>query len=54
MEASENFLNRYEVVKLPALLFFKDGNLVGKIEGHYRPKDEEQLREKVKTIVRNN
>jgi len=54
MEASDDFINQYQVDELPALLFFKDGDLVAKIEGHYKPKDEDELREKVKTIVRNN
>jgi len=41
-------LERFNVVSLPALLFFKQGKLVSKIEGHFVPEQKLELDKKIK------
>ena len=43
-------LERYSVKELPALLFFKDGELIGKIEGYFDIKRKNELIEKINEI----
>lgn len=52
MGAEADFLKKYSVKKLPALLFFKDGKLVGKIEGYYGTAQKEELIRKARNITR--
>ena len=48
VEVTNNkILKKYEIKELPALLFFKNGNLVGKIDGYVSEDDEDELFEKV-------
>ena len=56
VDVSENgeLMKTYNIGKLPALLFFKDGKLVGKVEGHYKPEDKMDLLEKIKKILEKN
>jgi hypothetical protein len=42
---------KYDVKQLPALLFFKDGKLLGKIEGYYDFKQKEELKNKINEIL---
>jgi NAD-dependent dihydropyrimidine dehydrogenase PreA subunit len=42
---------KYGVKKLPALLFFKNGKLIGKIEGYYDIADEQKLLIAIKKII---
>lgn len=53
VEVSEKdvILKKYRVKKLPSLLFFKDGKLVGKIEGYYNNSEKKKLLGKVKKIL---
>lgn len=52
MEVKDNsLLEKYEVKKLPALLFFRDGKLVGKIEGYYDDEQKGELIDKVNKIT---
>ncbi len=44
-------LKKYEIANLPALLFFKNGKLLGKIEDHYTPEKKEELKEKIDEII---
>lgn len=46
-----SLLKKYKVKKLPALLFFRDGKLLGKIEGYFENRDEEELKEKIGKIL---
>ncbi len=48
----ENLSKKYEVEKLPALLFFENGKLIGKIEGYFGIKDIEKLKEKTSKIIK--
>lgn len=53
MEAKDgSLLKQYKVKKLPCLLFFQDGKLIGKIEGHYGFNQKEELKAKINKIVR--
>ena len=47
-----SFLKKYGVKELPALLFFKDGKLTGKIEGYFENKKKEELIMKINKILR--
>jgi len=42
---------RYGIKKLPSLLFFKDGKMIGKIEGYYEYEDRGKLKEKINKII---
>lgn len=50
MGADEEFCEKYDVKELPALLFFKDGELIGKIEGYFDVKRKNELIEKINEI----
>jgi NAD-dependent dihydropyrimidine dehydrogenase PreA subunit len=43
----------YKIKKLPALLFFEKGKILGKIEGYYDNKQKIKLCKKIKAIIRN-
>lgn len=51
MEVKESFLKKYKVKKLPSLLFFRNGKLVGKIEGYFDEKKEKKLKKKIGKIL---
>ncbi|MFH1232941.1 MAG: thioredoxin domain-containing protein [Patescibacteria group bacterium] len=52
MEIQDNdFLKKYKIKTLPSLLFFKNGILVGKIEGYYDIKRKKELKEKVDKVL---
>lgn len=44
---SDKLLSKYNIKELPSLLFFKNGKLVGKIEGYINEDDKEKLINKV-------
>ena len=48
-----NLLQKYEIKELPSLLFFKNGELVGKIEGYFEESEKEELINQIKNIVSN-
>ncbi|MFH1240078.1 MAG: 4Fe-4S dicluster domain-containing protein [Candidatus Diapherotrites archaeon] len=50
MGADEKFLEKYSIKELPALLFFKDGKLIGKIEGYFDDSKKEDLIKKINEI----
>jgi len=52
MEIKDNsLLEKYKVKELPSLLFFRDGKLVGKVEGYYEVKDKEEIMKKIDKII---
>jgi len=52
IEAKDNsLLEKYGVKKPPALLFFRDGKLAGKIEGYYDVEKKEEIIKKVNRII---
>jgi NAD-dependent dihydropyrimidine dehydrogenase PreA subunit len=48
---SDKLMKKYSVKKLPALLFFDNGKLMGKIEGYYQIDDLPALQSKIKKIL---
>jgi len=52
MEAKDSLLRKYKVRKLPALLFFRDGRMLGKIEGYFEGKEIGSLKEKISRILK--
>ena len=40
---NDDILKKYDIKKLPSLLFFKEGKLVGKIEGYFDDSQKEEL-----------
>ena len=51
VEDNDSLLKRYKVIKLPSLLFLKDGKLKGKIEGYYSNKKQRKLKRKIDKII---
>jgi len=53
MEAMDtDFLNKYNVKKLPAFLFFQEGKLLGKVEGFYNIAQEDDLLKKIGEVIK--
>lgn len=50
VEVSGEFIKKYKIKKLPALLFFKKGKLLGKVEGFWEIKKREELGKKIKKL----
>lgn len=48
---TNEFMKRYDINVLPSLLFFKDGKIIGKVDGYYDETQKEKLIEKVCTII---
>lgn len=52
IEAKDDTLMKmYEITKLPALLFFAGGNLVGKIEGYFRDENKKELKKMINELL---
>jgi len=47
----DSLLGRYDVGKLPCLLFFRDGKIVGKIEGYFGIEKKKEILSKVTEII---
>src|SRR3989344_4255763 len=48
----EDLINQYKIKKIPCFLFFKEGKLVGKIEGYCSRGQEKELKEKLKKLIK--
>ncbi len=48
---SNEILEQYGIKELPALLFFKEGNFLGKFEGYVDENDENMLVDEIKRIL---
>lgn len=48
---TEMLINQYKIKNLPAMLIFRDSNLLGKIEGYYSIDEKEEFLSKIKDIV---
>lgn len=46
----DNLLKKYDIKELPSLLFFKEGNFIGKIEGYYDEQEKEKLLNEIKKL----
>ena len=49
---NDSLLKKYNLTELPALLFFKNGKLIGKIEGYYTIDQKEEVINKINTILK--
>lgn len=47
----DSLLERYKVKGLPSLLFFRDGKMIGKIEGYFDIKQTEEIIKKINKII---
>jgi len=47
----DGLLKKYKVKELPALLFFKNGKVIGKIEGYYETAKEKEIVSKINGII---
>jgi Fe-S-cluster-containing hydrogenase component 2 len=52
MITGKELLNKLKIKKLPALLFFKEGKLLGKIEGYFDKSKKDVLMGKIKSILK--
>ncbi|MBU0635933.1 4Fe-4S binding protein [Candidatus Micrarchaeota archaeon] len=52
--ANSSLQEKYDVKELPALLFFNNGTLVGKIEGYFNETKKEELKTKISKILQKN
>jgi len=51
-DSKGTFKKKFNLNKLPALLFFENGKLIGKIEGYYENKDKNMLAQKIEVILK--
>jgi NAD-dependent dihydropyrimidine dehydrogenase PreA subunit len=51
MELGKDLMKKYGIKKLPSLLFFEKGKMLGKIEGYYDNKQKEVLNKKIGSII---
>jgi NAD-dependent dihydropyrimidine dehydrogenase PreA subunit len=51
VESDESLLKKYGIKALPSLLFFKDGKLLGKIEGYFEIENQKELKKKTDKIL---
>jgi ferredoxin len=51
IDVAEDELTKYDIKELPSLLFFRDGNFLGKIEGYYDIDQKAEFEEKIKNII---
>ena len=49
--AGHPLLEKYGIKKLPALVFFRDGEMIGKIEGYYQTSDISKVRSLIEKII---
>jgi thioredoxin-related protein len=43
---------KYKIKQMPALIFFNNGNLIGKVEGYFEIKDEDNLKNEINKIMK--
>ena len=48
----DSLLEKYKINQVPSLLFFKNGKLIGKIEGYYKIGNMKDLKKKVEDIIK--
>ena len=48
---TDKLLKKYDIRELPALLFFKDGEFIGKYEGYIEESNKEVLFDKIKRMI---
>lgn len=48
----DKLLKKYKIKKLPSLLLFKDGKLLGKIEGYFEENNKKEIENKIDKIIK--
>ncbi len=51
IEENDPILKKYRIKKLPALVFFKNGKVIGKVEGHYEISKKKMLLGEINKII---
>ena len=49
---TDNLLKEYDIKELPSLLMFKDGKLIGKVEGYYPVEEKEVFMNKINELLK--
>lgn len=49
---TDNLLKEYDISTLPSLLMFKDGKLIGKVEGYYPVEEKEVFMNKINELIK--
>jgi NAD-dependent dihydropyrimidine dehydrogenase PreA subunit len=49
--SDDSLQEKYDIKNLPALVFFRNGKLLGKIEGYFTTKQLDEVKEKVNKII---
>lgn len=52
LKEDDELAKKYNVKELPAMLFFKNGKLIGKVEGYYSVGQTEEMKKKIRNIVK--
>lgn len=52
VETDDNTMKKYNLEKTPAMLIFKNNELLGKIEGYYTTDEKDKLKEKINNIIK--
>ena len=50
----KKIMEKYGITKLPSLMFFKEGKIIGKIQGYYDVDKKNELKEKIQKILKKN
>lgn len=51
VEINKEYQEKYKLTQIPALLLFKNGNLLGKIEGYYTVEETENIKTKLESML---
>ena len=51
VEVGERLMKKYDISELPALVFFKEGKLLGKVEGYFERDQKDELIDKINKII---
>lgn len=50
VECDDNIQEKYGIKELPSLLLFKEGDLLGKVEGYYTSDEKSKLLDKIRKV----
>ena len=49
---TENILKEYNLKKVPSLLIFQSGKMIGKVEGYYSTDEKEEFMKKINELLK--
>ena len=52
LEKTDNLIHTYNLSELPTLLIFKNGKLLGKIDGYYETSNKDEFKNKIEEIIK--